>query len=169
MDQHRSHYHRDRTHNRQPLNRVLRSRPQDQTRCLAEGAPVFSPDGRWLAYASDETGEYEIYVTSFPDAKGKWQLSSGGGVGPAWRKDGKELFFYSRDGQMMSVDVSGTASFEASAPHALFEFRSGNGLTFVAPYAAAADGKRFLINTIVDESNGAPLTLVINWQELLRR
>ena len=70
---------------------------------------------------------------------------------------------------MMSVDVSGAASFEASAPHALFEFRSGNGLTFVSPYAAAADGKRFLINTIVDESDGAPLTLVINWQELLRR
>jgi hypothetical protein len=132
------------------------------------GGPV-SPDGRWLAYASDQTGEYEIYVTSFPDAKGKWQLSTGGGIGPAWRKDGKELFFYSRDGQMMSVDVSGAASFEASAARALFEFRSGNGLTFVAPYAAAADGKRFLINTIVDESNGAPLTLVINWQEMLRR
>jgi serine/threonine protein kinase len=132
------------------------------------GGPV-SPDGRWLAYASDETGDYEIYVTSFPDGRGKWQLSTGGGIGPAWRKDGKELFFYSRDGQVMAVDVNGATNFEASAPHALFEFRSGNGLTFVSPFAAAADGKRFLLNTIVDESGGAPLTLVINWQELLRR
>ena len=128
-----------------------------------------SPDGRWLAYASDETGDFETYVTSFPDAKGKWQLSTAGGVGPSWRKDGRELYFYSRDGQLMSVDVGAASGFEASAPRALFEFRSGNGLTFVAPYAAAADGKRFLINTIVDESNGTPLTLVTNWQELLRR
>ena len=132
------------------------------------GGPV-SPDGRWLAYASDEAGEYEVYVTSFPDAKGKWQVSTGGGLGPAWRKDSKELYFYSRDGHLMSVDIGNAASFAASAPHTLFEFRSGNGLTFVAPYAAAADGQRFLINTIVDESGGAPLTLVINWQEGLRR
>jgi Tol biopolymer transport system component len=132
------------------------------------GGPV-SPDGRWLAYASDETGEYEIYVTSFPNAKGKWQLSANGGIGPSWRKDSRELFFYSREGQLMSVEITASASFTASAPRVLFEFRSGNGLTFVAPYAAAADGRRFLVNTIVDESNGAPLTLVVNWPELLKR
>ena len=69
----------------------------------------------------------------------------------------------------MSVDVKGGTTFEASAPRPLFAFRSGNGLTFVPPYAAAADGQRFLLNTIVDESGGAPLGLVINWPALLRR
>jgi Tol biopolymer transport system component len=141
-----------------------------QTPANEIGGPV-SPDSRWLAYASDETGDYEIYVLSFPDVRGKWQLSTGGGIGPVWRQDGKELFYYSRDGQVMSVDVKVNAdeTFSASAPRALFPLRSGNGLTFVGPFAAAADGQRFLLNTIVDESSGAPLTLVIDWPGLLRR
>ncbi|MGQ0732239.1 MAG: hypothetical protein ACT4QD_01135, partial [Acidobacteriota bacterium] len=132
------------------------------------GGPV-SPDGRWLAYASDETGSYEVYVLSFPDAKSKWQVSTSGGIGPAWRRDGNELFYYSQDGKLMSVDVKSGATFESSRPRSLFEFRNGNGLTFLAPYAASKDGQRFLLNTIVDESGGEPLALVVNWPALLKR
>jgi hypothetical protein len=116
-----------------------------------------------MAYASDESGGYEVYVQSFPGGGGKRQVSTKGGVGPHWRRDGKELFYYSSDGKLMSVEVKTGASFEASVPRALFEFRSGNGLVVVAPYAVSADGQRFLLNTVVDESGSAPLTVVLNW------
>jgi serine/threonine protein kinase/Tol biopolymer transport system component len=122
-----------------------------------------SPDGRWMAYASDELGDYEVYVQSFPQGGGKRQVSTKGGVGPHWRQDGKELFYYALDGKLMAAAVKTGASFEASVPRALFEFRSGNGLTVVAPYAVTADGQRFLLNTLVDESGGAPIAVVVNW------
>jgi len=127
-----------------------------------------SPDGRWMAYSSDATGAYEVYVLSFPDGKSKWQISTTGGIGPQWRRDGKELFYYAPDGKLMAVDAKGGTEFVAAVPHALFEFRSGNGLTFLAPYSVTAAGQRFLLNTIVDESGGEPLAMVVNWPMLKR-
>jgi hypothetical protein len=78
------------------------------------------------------------------------------------------LFYYAPDGKLMAVDVKIGAAFETGVPHALFEFRSGNAVPTTAPYTVTADGKRFLVNTIVDESGGAPLTVVVNWQAELK-
>jgi eukaryotic-like serine/threonine-protein kinase len=150
-----------------------------QTEANEVGAQL-SPDGRWMAYISDETGEYEVYVRSFPEARGQRQISTKGGSGPHWRRDGKELFYYAPDGKLMAVEVKSVlpagghgsgegATFESGVPHALFEFRSGNAVYFHAPYTVTADGQRFLLNTLVDESGGAPLTVVINWTEGLKK
>src|SRR5205807_8742277 len=81
----------------------------------------FSPDGKWVAYASNETGKWEIYVTSFPEPRGKWQVSVGGGEQPRWRGDGRELFYLSSDSKMMAVPVTTGANFDASTPVALFQ------------------------------------------------
>ncbi|PYT06299.1 MAG: hypothetical protein DMF60_09660, partial [Acidobacteria bacterium] len=116
-----------------------------------------SPDGRWMTYGSDESGGYQVYVQSFPAGGGKRQISTKGGVGPHWRCDGKELFYYAADGKLMAVEVNGGANsgvgFEAAAPQALFEFRSGAGLTYVAPYTVTKDGQRFLLNTATGTSS----------------
>src|SRR5262249_50285131 len=93
-----------------------------------------SPDGCWMAYASDESGGYEVYVQGFPSRGGKRQVSIKGGTGPCWRRDGKELFYYSADGKLMAMEVKAGASFEAGVPSALFEFRSGGGNVTFAPY-----------------------------------
>ena len=90
-----------------------------------ESAGKLSPDGRWIAYTSSESGSSEVYVQSFPSGGGKRQVSTNGGVGPQWRGDGKELFYYARDGKLMAVAVSSGATFEAGAPLKLFEFRYG--------------------------------------------
>ncbi|MGQ0762503.1 MAG: protein kinase domain-containing protein [Acidobacteriota bacterium] len=134
-----------------------------------EAAGKLSPDGQWLVYASDESGGFETYVQSFPSGGGKRQISIHGGLGPSWRGDGKELYYYTPDGALMAVDVIVGSSLSIGVPHRLFDFRSGNGLITVAPYSASADGKRFLLNTLVDESGGAPLTIVLNWTADLKR
>ena len=134
-----------------------------------EGGARISPDGRWMAYTSDALGGYEVHIQSFPERGGLRQVSTGGGIGPNWRRDGKELFYYALDGKLIAVEVKTGASFEMGSPHALFEFSSGNQVAYIAPYTVTADGQRFLINTLVDESGGAPLTVVINWQAGLKR
>jgi Tol biopolymer transport system component len=151
-----------------PLEGDRKPFPFLQTEANETGGHL-SPDGKWMAYSSDESGGYEIYVQSFHRGGGKRQVSTKGGVGPHWRRDGKELFYYSGDGKLMSVEVKTGASFEASVPGALFEFRSGNGLVVVAPYAVSADGQRFLLNTLVDESGGAPFTVVVNWATEMKK
>jgi eukaryotic-like serine/threonine-protein kinase len=162
-----------------PLSGDQKPFPFLQTEANEVGGQL-SPDGRWMAYASDELGGHEVYVQSFPSAGGKRQVSTKGGTGPHWRRDGKELFYYAPDGKLMAVEVkSGLpagghgggegASFEASVPRALFEFRSGSGPPTFAPYTVTADGQRFLLNTIVDESGGAPLTVRVNWQAGLKQ
>jgi Tol biopolymer transport system component len=139
---------------------------------VGESRAQLSPDGRWMAYLSDESGGYEVYVQSFPEAGGKKQISTKGGTGPHWRRDGKELFYYAPDGKLMAVEAKSGASsevgFEAGAPRALFEFRSGGILTD-APYTVTADGQRFLLNTVVDESGAAPLAVVLNWTAEVKR
>ena len=129
-----------------------------------ETAGTLSPDGRWLAYASDETGRFEVYVRSFPDGGGKRQVSTGGGSAPRWRRDGRELFYYAGDGKLMVAPVISGESFDTGAASPLFEFRAGTILfTFLPPYAVTADGQRFLINTVVETEPNAPLTVVTNW------
>ena len=124
-----------------------------------------SPDGRWMAYASNETGSWEIYVSLFPSANGKWQVSSAGGQEPRWRQDGKELFYLSADGKMMAVAVTPGASFEAGSPVALFQTHRRQPVSAqdVFSYDVGGDGRRFLIATRVDEANAAPLSIRLNW------
>jgi hypothetical protein len=131
----------------------------------------FSPDGRWIAYASNETGSMEIYVSPFPSGNGKWQVSSGGGQEPRWRQDGKELFYLSPDGKMMAVPVKMGASFEAGSPVALFQThrRQPVSLPDVFSYDVSGDGQRFLILTKVDEANAAPLSITLNWASELEK
>jgi Tol biopolymer transport system component len=133
-----------------------------------EAAGVLSPDGKWIAYCSDELGRYEVFVQSFPGGGSKRQISTGGGIGPLWREDGKELFYYAGDGKLMAVAVRGGASFEAGVPAPLFEFRAGGNL--ITPYySVTRDGQRFLLSTIVEAEVAAPLTIVVNWTAELKR
>jgi eukaryotic-like serine/threonine-protein kinase len=131
----------------------------------------FSPDGRWVAYASNETGNMEIYVSSFPNADGKWQVSTTGGQEPRWRGDGKELFYLSAEGKMMAVAIKAGASFEAGSPVALFQThrRAPVSAQDFFSYDVTADGQKFLVLTKVNESNAAPLSILLNWSSELEK
>ena len=145
-----------------PLDGEQKPFPFLQTEAY-EGGAQLSPDGRWLAYVSDESGRFEVYVQRFPTGGSKRQISTGGGVGPHWRRDGKELFYYANDGKLMTVLVGSGESFEVGAAVVLFEFRSGSISPSIAPYTVTGDGRRFLVNAIVDAEPRAPLTVVVNW------
>jgi Tol biopolymer transport system component len=125
----------------------------------------FSPDGRWVAYASNETGNWEVYVSPFPTATSKWQVSRGGGEQPRWRRDGKELFFLSGEGKMTTVAVKTGSTFEAGPPVALFQTHTAQPISTqdVFSYDLSGDGQKFLINTRVDQPNAAPLSIILNW------
>jgi Tol biopolymer transport system component len=84
----------------------------------------FSPDGKWVAYSSDESGAREIYVQTFPASSGKWRVSANGGSQPSWRRDGKELYYISGDRKLMAVDVKLESKFEAGVPQKLFDIQS---------------------------------------------
>jgi len=138
----------------------------------SETAGTLSPDGRWLAYTSNETGQYEIYVQRFPDGGGKRQVSNGGGIGPRWRRDGRELFYYARNGEggkLMAARVKSGESLEMGAVASLFEFIGGTQIVGSAPYDVTGDGQRFLINELVETKPNAPLTVVFNWTASLSR
>jgi eukaryotic-like serine/threonine-protein kinase len=132
---------------------------------------AFSPDGQWVAYETNESGRYEIVVTSFPNASGKWQVSTSGGVQPRWRADGKEISFISPDQIMMAAGVRASgASLETDKPVALFETRRHRGIGGIGPlddkhqYDVSRDG-RFLINETVDEAGSTPpITIILNWR-----
>jgi len=110
----------------------------------------FSPDGKMVAYVSNETGRYELYVQPAPPTGAKWQVSNAGGRQPQWRRDGKELFYLAGDGRLMAVEVRTGATFDAGTPRALFATRlRAPGVTFVHTYDVSADGRRFLVNSQV--------------------
>jgi eukaryotic-like serine/threonine-protein kinase len=123
-----------------------------------------SPDGKWVAYASDESGVWEIYVTSFPGAAGKWQVSRGGGGEPRWRGDGKEVFYIAPSGTLMAVPVNGEGIFATGTPAPLFQVhgRAPISSTDVFTYDVAKDGKRFLVNRYVKPGHVPPLTILLN-------
>jgi len=128
----------------------------------------FSPDDRWVAYLSNESGRTEVYVAPFPGPGGKWQVSTGGGNWPRWRRDGAEIFYQAPDDRLMAAAVNGKgASFEVGAVMPLFETRAMTGLRF--PYDVFADGQRFLINTLPEQATSAPITVVLNWTAGLKK
>ncbi len=128
-----------------------------------------SPDGRWIAYASNESGTSQVYVQSFQKSGGKWQISTDGGADPAWRRDGKELFFLAPDKKLMAVDATGGSTFEASVPRVLFQTRVTGLEDARNHYVVAGDGQRFLVNTLVEESTSLPMTVVVNWTADLKK
>jgi Tol biopolymer transport system component len=133
-------------------------------RGINNGDARFSPDGRWLAYTSEESGRNEVYVAAFPGPGERWQVSTEGGVQPRWRRDSKELFYLSSDLRLMSVQIrSSGVTLEPGIPTALFEPHPLPTL-----YDAAADGQRFLIvSSGVEQS--PPITLVQNWASGIKR
>ena len=107
--------------------------------------PKISPDGRWIAYTSKESGRWEVYVTAFPDPGGKWQVSEYGGIEPIWSSDGSELFYRERD-RIMSVSVSSARIFDPSKPKVVFTGRYRSEPTTPIPsFDVGRDGKRFVV------------------------
>ena len=128
-----------------------------------DGAEI-SPDGKYVTFGAAESGRSEIYVEAMPPGTGRWQISIDGGSQPRWRKDGRELFFMSRDRKLMAVDIQTGAGVVAGVPHALFQFSAGlNG------YGVTPDGQRFLIATSAGSAVDAPITVVLNWWAGLKK
>ncbi|MBI3698667.1 MAG: serine/threonine-protein kinase [Acidobacteria bacterium] len=128
--------------------------------------PRLSPDGRWLAYRSEESGRREVYVQPFPGLQGKWQISTGGGRMPVWAQSGRELYYLSPDGTLMAVEVETGARFRAGTPRALFQGRYAGSSYDVAP-----DGKRFLMikQPAPESGTSGQVVVVTEWfDELLR-
>ena len=123
-----------------------------------------SPDGKWVAYASNESGDWEIYVTTFPGAAGKWQVSRGGGTEPRWRGDGKEIFYLGPKAMLTAVPVSGEGTFSTGTPAPLFQIhaRAPISSTDLYSYDVSKDGKRFLVNRYVKPEHITPLNIVLN-------
>jgi hypothetical protein len=128
----------------------------------------FSPDGKWVAYSSNESGKWEIYVTSFPDGHGKWQVSTAGGTQPRWRGDGKEVFYLSPDDKLMAVPVRTGANFDPGTPTALFQAYPQEAVATSEQffYDVSRDGQKFLINTKL-KSAVRPMSVVLNWPSKL--
>jgi Tol biopolymer transport system component len=144
---------------------VGRPFPVVQTR-FAEDQGQFSPDGRWIAYRTNESGRDEIYVQAFPGPGGKARVSTEGGSQPRWRRDGKELFFVAPGNRLMAVSVAPQSNGQApnvGVPVALFAAR----LTLMGSpkhqYAVAPDGQQFLMVVSADETIASPITIVQNW------
>jgi serine/threonine-protein kinase len=140
-----------------------------QAQTLA-GGPQFSPDGRWLAYVSDESGRREVYVQPYPGPGGKWLISNEGGTEPMWNRNGRELFYRSGD-KMMAVGITTQPGFAAGKPRQLFEGHYVRSSYSVPTYDVSPDGQRFLMVKPVEQDQGAPtqINVVLNWTEELKR
>jgi dipeptidyl aminopeptidase/acylaminoacyl peptidase len=127
---------------------------------------VFSPDGKWLAYCSNESGDMKVYVASFPGPGGKWQVSPGGGCVPRWRRDGKEIFYLSSDNKIMAAEVKAAGpNFEIGTARELFVTRPNRQY---GGYDITADGRQFAI-AYETEQPGALINLVTNWDAELKK
>ncbi|HET7746547.1 MAG TPA: hypothetical protein VFM29_04545, partial [Vicinamibacteria bacterium] len=132
-----------------------------------EISPTLSPDGRFIAYHSNESGRAEVYVHEFPEPKSKWQVSTAGGRQASWSADGKELYYLAPDGGLMGVPVALGEGLQAGTPEKLFQPRL---LTLPTRwlYRPAKDG-RFLVHTPLEREATPPITVVVNWPEAVRR
>jgi len=126
----------------------------------------FSPDGKWVAFSSNESGRYEIYVQPFPPTGAKWQVSSHGGAQPQWRRDGKELYFLGLDRKLTAVGIKSLDPFQAGVPETMFQTQVATLGGAVNAYAASANGQRFLV--IKPLTGSTPITVVLNWAVRLR-
>jgi serine/threonine protein kinase len=141
---------------------------------FSEGQAKFSPDGHWVVYTSNESGVKEVYVQPFPvSSGGKWVVSNGGGSQPRWSRDGKELFYFAPDSTLMEVSVTTTgATFQPGVPKPMFRAAilggTGGGPGVAWRWDISPDGKRFLMDTALEEATAAPVTVVLNWQSAVR-
>jgi hypothetical protein len=121
----------------------------------------FSPDGRWIAYVSNDSGKEEVYVVPFPGPGGEWQISTAGGRAPIWTRGGREIVYQAPGDEIMAVEVRAAPTFQAGIPKALFKthLRPPPG----AQFDVTPDGERFLVNLRPDEQVSDPMTLVQNW------
>jgi Tol biopolymer transport system component len=127
----------------------------------------FSPDGRWLAYQSSESGILQVYVAAFPGAETKMQVSPAGGLSAKWRSDGKELFYLDLAGRLMKVDVKSIGGkLELSAPQMLFQTTSAS--LGVRPFDVTKGGDRFIFTT-TEDVNPSPSMLIVNWDAELKK
>ena len=152
---------------------ILPTTPSDakprlyQRTTFSESNGQISPDTRWLAFQSNESGRFEIYIDGFPEPRGRVRISTGGGVLPEWSSDGRELFFVSDDSMLMSVSLKpGPVSLQPSAPHALFPLLVID--TDVSPYDVTPDRERFLVLEAAEHAT-QPLTVIANWPALLNK
>lgn len=123
-----------------------------------------SPDGKWLAYASDESGDWEVYISPLANTGGKLQVSRGGGTEPRWRGDGKEIFYASPNKQIMSVPVSEEGGLSTGIPASLFQMHARPLVSWadIFTYDVTADGQRFLVSQYVKPAQVPPLNIVLN-------
>jgi eukaryotic-like serine/threonine-protein kinase len=128
----------------------------------------FSPDGRWIAYNTDESGRHEVKVVPFPPASEKWPISTAGGVQPTWSADGRELYFLAPDGTLMAVEIKPGAKFEWGKPRPLFKVTLSVH-DQMEQYAPHPDGKRFLFAKPSEQSSNSPFTVILNWTSLLKK
>jgi Tol biopolymer transport system component len=132
----------------------------------------FSPDGSWVAFVSNETGRQEVFAQSFPEARGRTQISTAGGTQVRWSYDGREIFYIAPDGRLMSVSVTMSETTAAPrSPVALFQTRLANGRNVIGnkpQYAVSRDG-RFLLNTALESSASAPIVVTTGWARRLAR
>jgi serine/threonine-protein kinase len=136
-----------------------------------EGNAIFSPDGRWLAYVSDESGRDEVYVRPVEGSGGKWQISTQGGGEPVWARSGKELFY--RDGdKMMAVAVETKPQFTAGKPKLLFEghYETSNYTNYLRNYDVSLDSQHFLMVKAGEQVTSATqISIILNWFDELKR
>jgi eukaryotic-like serine/threonine-protein kinase len=146
----------------------LKTRPFVERQGTAKNGQ-FSPDGKWVAYSSNESGMWEIYVTSFPEGRGRWQVSTAGGTQPRWRGDSRELFYLAADGSMMAVPVVAGTNFDAGAPVALYHASSREPVATSeqVTYDVTKDGQRFLINTQAKNIEKQAMSVMLNWAQSL--
>ena len=136
---------------------------------FTESVPQFSPDGRWLAYVSNESGRHEIYVQPYPGPGGKWLISTGGGTEPVWNRNGRELFYRSGE-KMMSVEISTQSGFAAGNPRQLFAGQYMTTTITIPNYDVSPDGQRFLMLKPNEQAQSATqINVVLNWFEELKR
>jgi hypothetical protein len=119
-----------------------------------------SPDGKWIAFNADESSRWEVYIAKFPDFSGKRQISNGGGMQPMWRRDSRELYYFTPRGTMMAVTIPADNT-EPAVPHALFQ-ANFNASHEVGEYGVTANGERFLVAEPTTRSEHA-MTFVFNW------
>ncbi|MBK6751037.1 MAG: protein kinase [Acidobacteria bacterium] len=142
-----------------PIEGDRAAQPLIQTKGSDRLARV-SPDGKWVAYQSDVAGVDEIYVTQFPQSTRSWRISSGGGVNPQWKSDGKELYFIS-GGNLVAVTVTATDEFKNDAPKILFKIEGRE-------YSVSKDGNRFLTGAVTKEAPPPPINIIINWLSTIK-
>ena len=130
----------------------------------------FSPDGKWLAYVSDESGRPEIYVRSFSGSGGKWQVTTEGGIQPMWRRDGKELYYVDPDKNLTAVKVDSSSAIPFGDHENLFQisFPANNPWRARNRYVPMDTGQKFLVNDAADGASRLPMTLILNWQSGLK-